>query len=317
MFNLILSSSQQLGESNFSEKPKGLQVIACIPAYNVEKTIAKTILLVQKYVDQIIVCDDGSQDMTGQIASELGAIVIKHPENMGYGAALATLFSAALRIEADFMVTIDGDGQHDPAQIPRLLEPLKDGKVDLVVGSRFRDKDDLDEVPGYRKFGLEMINGLTKKLSYDQLTDSQSGFRAYDRKAIKMLRPSEQGMGASTEILLKASKAGLVMEEISAKITYGDGSSTHNPITHGISVILSTVKQMSMRRPLFFYGLPGLISVSIALVFWVWTLQIFTETRAIVTNIALIALSATMVGLMLMMTAVILWVVLSAVREKT
>ncbi|MCJ7635644.1 glycosyltransferase family 2 protein [Candidatus Bathyarchaeota archaeon] len=295
---------------------KAFVAVVCIPAYNVEKTIGRTVLQAKKHVDRVIVCNDGSEDMTGEIAEGLGAIVLTHPKNMGYGAALATLFSASARMGADAMVTIDGDGQHDASQIPRLLEPLRNGDVDLVIGSRFQRAEDSEEVPGYRRMGLGVINGLAKKLSFDELTDSQSGFRAYNHEAIKLLRPSEEGMGASTEILLKAFKAGLALKEVPAKITYGDGSSNHNPLAHGLEVVLTTMKQLSMRRPLLFYGVPGALSLLVGLVFLVWTFQIYTIQRVVETNVALVGFGASMVGLVLMTTSVILWVVLSAVRER-
>ena len=295
---------------------KAFVAVACIPAYNVEKTIGRTVLQAMRYVDRVIVCNDGSEDMTGEIAEGLGAIVLAHPKNMGYGAALATLFSAVARMDVDAMVTIDGDGQHDASQIPKLLDSLRDGDADLVIGSRNLRAEDLEEVPSYRKRGLEVINGLAKKLSYGELTDSQSGFRAYDRKAIKLLQPSEQGMGASTEILLKAHKAGLALKEVPVKITYGHGSFDHNCLAHGLEVILTTVKQLSMRKPLLFYGVPGVFSLMVGLAFLVWTLQIYTVQRMVETNVALIGFAASMIGLVLMTTAVILWVVLSAIRER-
>jgi glycosyltransferase involved in cell wall biosynthesis len=298
------------------EKSERPLVVVGIPAFNEEKNIAKTVLNVKRYVDRVVVCDDGSSDMTGEIASRLGAIVVRHERNMGYGASIASLFFAADRMGADFLVTIDGDGQHDPSQISRLLDPIKQGDADLVIGSRFIQSDDLKAVPSYRKFGLGIINGLAKKLSYEKLTDSQSGFRAYDSAAIKLLRPAEQGMGASTEILLKAQKAGLSLKEVPITITYDADSSTQNPVSHGVDVVLSTIKQGSMRHPLIFYGLPGVASLLIGLFFWVWTFQNFALTRAVETNVALMAIGTTMVGLMLMTTAAILWVLISVVRER-
>ena len=120
----------------------------------------------------------------------------------------------------------------------------------------------------------------------------------------------------STEILLKAGENGLRIAEVPISISYGEESSTHNPVVHGFDVVLSTVKHMSMRRPLLFYGVPGFISLVTALFFWVWTFQIYAATKRVITNITLIALGTTMVGLMLMTTAMILWVIISVVREK-
>jgi len=123
-------------------------------------------------------------------------------------------------------------------------------------------------------------------------------------------------MGVSTEILLKVADNGLRVAEVPVRITYDENSSTHNPLVHGLDVVLSTVKHLSMRRPLLFYGVPGLLSMCIAAAFWAMTLGRFTATRTISTNVTLVALSATIVGLMLMTTAIILWVLIGVVRER-
>jgi glycosyltransferase involved in cell wall biosynthesis len=306
------SRSKKTAEGN--EVSKRAPIIACIPAYNEEKTIARVIVEVQKYVDKVIVCDDGSTDLTGEIARRLGAEVIRHERNMGYGAALATLFKAARELDASAMVVLDADLQHNPGDIPRLLSPIVKGEADIIIGSRFLKNE--DGVPKYRGLGIKLITKFARGVSYRDITDAQSGFRAYGRRSIQSITPSEQGMGASTEILLKAKEYGLRVIEVPVKVRYDvEKPSTHNPIIHALDVVLSTVKHLSMRRPLVFYGLPGFAALLIALFFWVWTLQIFTSTRQIVTNIALIALGATLVGLMLLTTGVILWVMITLVRE--
>ncbi|MEM2981364.1 MAG: glycosyltransferase family 2 protein [Thermoproteota archaeon] len=290
-------------------------IVACIPAFNEERTIAGVVIKAMRHVDKVIVCDDGSTDLTGEIAEKLGAEVVKHERNQGYGAALSTLFKKAREMNADILVMVDADGQHNPDDIPKLLTPIINGEADIVIGSRFIGKAK-EEIPGYRKAGIKVITGIAKTASYNNITDAQSGFRAYNRKAIERIRISETGMGASTEILIKAKEHGLRITEVPVKIKYSKGSSTQNPIFHGVDVILSTVKYMSIRRPLLFYGVPGFMSLLVAIFFWIWTLQIFAEKRQVVTNIALIAIATTIVGLMLLTTAVILWVLVSILREK-
>jgi glycosyltransferase involved in cell wall biosynthesis len=289
-------------------------IIACIPAYNEEKTIAKIVLKTKKYVDKVIVCDDGSTDMTAEIAEALGAKVIRHERNKGYGAALASLFMAAREENASAMIILDADLQHNPDDIPKLLSSIIKGEADIVIGSRFLDGK--GKLPKYRSLGIIGITKLINRVSYEDITDAQSGFRAYSKKAIYSITPSEQGMGASTEILLKAKNHALRIKEIPIEITYDvEKPSTQNPILHGLDVVLSTVKHLSIKRPLVFYGGPGMIALLVALFFWVWTLQIFASTRQVVTNITLIALGSTLVGLILLTTAVILWILISVVRE--
>jgi len=289
-------------------------VVACIPALNEEKNIGGVVVRALKCVDRVVVCDDGSSDLTGDIARGLGAIVVRHERNMGYGAALKSSFQEALRLGADIVVTLDGDGQHDPEEIPRLLERLRTGDVGMVIGSRFLVGGG-SNAPKWREAGIKMITGLTSNKELG-LTDAQSGFRAYKREALESLVLTEEGMGVSTEILLKAGENGLKVAEVPVNILYNEGSSTHNPVVHGVDVVLSTVKHLSMRRPLLFYGLPGLISMGIAAVFWAMTLRIYASIKAISTNITLIALSATFVGLILMTTGILLWVLVSVIREK-
>jgi len=291
-------------------------VIACIPAYNEESTIAKVILETMKYVDKIIVCNDGSTDMTGEIAEKLGALVITHERNLGYGAAISDLFKEARKINADIVVTLDADGQHDPNDIPRLIKPIIEGEADIVIGSRFLTRESREEVPNYRKIGIKAITEIVKKASFEEITDAQSGFRAYNKKTLELIQLVEQGMGVSTEMLLKAKSKGLRVREVPIIVKYGK-KPRRNPVIHWLDVTLSTIKFMSIRHPLIFYGIPGVIALLTALVFWIWTLQIFTTTRQIVTNIALIAIGATIVGLMLLTTAMILWVLVSLIKERS
>lgn len=294
-------------------------IVVCIPAFEEERSIAKVIVKALKHVDKVIVCDDGSRDMTGEIAERLGAEVITHKQNSGYGAALISLFERARKIDPDVMVTLDADNQHSPDDVLRLAELILREEADIVIGSRFLDgsEDAQKEVPRYRKMGIKAITKMASAASYREITDAQSGFRAYSRKAIQMIRPTEQGMGISTEILMKAKESGLKLKEVPVKIDYDvEKTSSHNPFSHGLDVMLSTVKHMSMRRPLLFYGVPGFMSLVIALVFWVWVLQIFAVTREVVTNITLVAIGATIVGLMLLTTAMLLWVLISILKNS-
>ncbi|MBA7660295.1 Undecaprenyl-phosphate 4-deoxy-4-formamido-L-arabinose transferase [subsurface metagenome] len=286
-------------------------VVACIPAFNEELSIGSVIVRTLKHVDQVIVCDDGSMDLTGDIAGKMGVTVIRHERNLGYGAAIASLFEEARRIGSYVMVTLDADGQHNPDEISSLVEPILAGEADVVIGSRFLREGDSDLIPGYRKIGLRMITGLASGGSNGTITDSQSGFRAYSRKALDKLSLTEMGMGVSTEILLKVADNGLRVAEVPVRITYDENSSTHNPLVHGLDVVLSTVKlqedQAVQRRPC-----PYCMSNA---ALWAVTFGTFTATRTISTNVTLVALGATIVGLMLMTTAIILWVIIGVIRE--
>jgi glycosyltransferase involved in cell wall biosynthesis len=288
-------------------------IVAVIPAFNEQNAIASVLLQTEKYVYSIIVVDDGSNDNTGEIASRLGATVIRNERNLGYGGALLKGFEYAKQCKSDIIVTLDADGQHNGDEIPVLLERIRKGDVDIVIGSRFLEGGG-SEASAWRRAGIQVITDMVADGGV-KVTDAQSGFRAYTRHALESLTPTE-GMGLSTEILLKAGEKGLRIAEVPIHVTYDEGSSTQSPVSHGLDLVLNTLKHLSIRRPLVFYGLPGFISTVIALSFLVWTLQIFADTRVISTNLVLIAVGASTVGLMLMTTSIILWVIVSVVREK-
>lgn len=292
-----------------------MNIIIGIPAYNEEKNIASVIAKLGKVASKIIVCDDGSDDLTGIIAEKMGAIVITHPKNLGYGAAIGTIFTKFKELDADILVTFDADGQHRIEDVAIVTKQIIDNKADIVIGSRFLD-DDKTEVPTYRKIGIKTITNLTNITSKIKITDSQSGFRAYHKRVIDEIIPSEHGMGVSTEILIKANKKGFKIKEVPIKILYGGKTSTHHPVSHGISVILSTMKFISIERPLTFYGIPGISFLMIGLFFIIWTLQIFGESRQIITNISLIGIGATIIGMILVMTAILLYSIVNVVREN-
>ena len=292
-----------------------MKITIGIPAYNEEKNIALIITKLKKITDSIIVCDDGSSDLTGEIARELGAIVISHPKNMGYGAAIRSLFLKATELDLDGLITMDADGQHRIEDVNSVFKPINDEVADIVIGSRFLDKKS-EEMPNYRKVGIKIITKVTNLSIKEKLTDSQSGFRAYSKKALQKVIPSDVGMGVSTEILIKASNLELKVAEVPIKVHYDVDTSTHNPVSHGTSVILSTIKFTSIHNPLKFYGIPGIIFLIIGLGFIAWTIQIYAVSQQIITNVSLIGIGCIVLGAVLLMTAVILFSVVTVVGEK-
>ena len=290
-------------------------IVIGLPAYNEEKNIAQIILKLQKVSDKIIVCNDGSTDLTGEIAEKMGVVIINHPRNLGYGASIRSIFHKAEELDSDVLVTFDADGQHRVEDIEVVLEPILKNDADIVIGSRFLDKHNID-VPSYRKLGIKAITDIANTSLDMKLTDSQSGFRAYNKKVLKEIIPSEYGMGVSTEILIKANKGGFKIKEVPIRILYPGDSSTHHPVAHGMSVILSTMKFISIEHPLKFYGIPGIVFLITGLFFVIWTIQVFTETRQIITNISLIGIGTIIFGTMLTMTSIMLYSLVNVVRER-
>ena len=293
------------------DEPRPL-IVAAIPAFNVEKTIARLVLEAQKFVDVVLVCDDGSEDMTAEIAERLGADVIRHEKNLGYGAAIKTLFMMARELNADVLVTLDGDGQHDPREIPRLIEPVLENKADIVLGSRFLgDKEKDTEVPRYRGWGIKLISKLAGAASNHKFNDAQCGFRVYGRKALSGLGLVENGMGVSVEVLMKAQKNSLTVVEVPAEVKYKEleRSSTQNALGHGASVLMSILRLVVDEKPLMLLGLPGIIFLFAGMAFGIWMLRIFAEEQQIMTNIALASMAFVLIGMFTLFTAITLYAI--------
>ena len=290
-------------------------IIAGIPAYNEEKTIAKVILLAQKHVDAVVVCDDGSQDLTAEIAQKLGAIVIKHEKNLGYGAAIQTLFEKARALNADLLLTVDADEQHDAEEIPKLIQPILENKADIVIGSRFLQRN--SGMPFYRRFGIKVLTKMTNSSRQKgAVTDAQCGFRAYNRKAIESLVLYENGMGVSAEVLLEARAQGLVVAEVPVEVRYkGLETSTYNPLKHGLDVVSSIIRLVVEERPLIYLGIPGALFLCIGAFFGLWTLQIFATKGHVVTNIALASLAFGLVGIFAVFTSITLYAILRLTQK--
>ena len=291
-----------------------LKITIGIPAYNEEKNIASIIIKLKKITDSIIVCDDGSSDMTSDISKNLGAIVITHKKNMGYGVAINSIFQKAKELNIDLLVTFDADGQHRVEDIEKVVEPIKNNTADLVIGSRFLDKK--SNVPNYRKIGIKVITKITNASIKKKLTDSQSGFRAYNKQVLSQISPSDIGMGISTEILIKSSSKGLRIMEVPVTILYSGDTSTHNPVSHGTSVLLSTIKFTSIEHPLKFYGIPSVIFLIIGGVFTTLAIQYYIDVGRLNSNLTLIGGGTVLIGIIFLICAILLYSLVSVVREK-
>ena len=292
-----------------------MKVIVGIPAFNEEKNIASIITKLMNITDTIIVCNDGSSDLTSEIAEKMGAVTINHKKNLGYGGAIRSIFLKAKELDGDILVTFDADGQHRIEDIEKVIKPIINQEADLVIGSRFLDSSE-KEVPQYRKVGIKVITKITNASIKEQLTDSQSGFRAYSRKIVNELNPSELGMGISTEILIKASSKNFKITEVPIKILYSGDTSTHNPISHGSSVILSTIKYTSIEHPLKFYGIPSVIFFIIGLSFTYLSAQYYAEIGRLNTNLTIVAAGTVLIAVVLLITSILLYSLVSVVRER-
>jgi glycosyltransferase involved in cell wall biosynthesis len=289
-------------------------ILAAIPAFNEERTIAKIVARAMKHVDRVIVVDDGSMDDTALIAESLGAYVVRHHENKGYGAAIRSCFSAARDLSADILVTLDGDGQHDPEQIQKLIEPIVSGESDVVVGSRFHGSQ--DEIPRYRIAGMRMLNQATNRIARQKIDDTQSGFRAYSKRAIDSIRVYESGMGATSEIDVRSGDAGLRVVEVPISVAYGGlDSSSQNPLMHGLEIVSTILRIAGEKHPVLLFGVPGLLAIVAGLGGWFWTVQRYAEVQQLPLGTALVSTILLITGIVAVNTAIILYTIANVSRR--
>lgn len=288
-------------------------IVVGIPAYNEERTIAAVVLKARRHADVVLVVDDGSQDETGQIANALGATVLKHNQRLGKGAGLRDCFRWARENNANILVTIDGDGQHDPSDIPRLVDALKAKGSDVVVGTRLEKPNGMSR---HRWWGQRMLNRFSNVKSDGKAVDAQSGFRAYSRRAIETLVACEFGMGVDSEILMRAKDAGQSIVEVPIGVRYENvRSSSHNPVMHALDVAFSIVKFASIRHPLLFFGGFAAIEFLISIEFGYLTLNYYQTYGRVVTNLALICIATGALAFLSLFTGIILFTIITVIRE--
>jgi hypothetical protein len=210
---------------------------------------------------------------------------------------------------------MDADGQHRIDDLKKILKPVLSDSVDISIGSRFLENN-VKNVPSYRKIGIQILTKLTNVSLNDSVTDSQSGFRAYAKNAITQITPTESGMGISNEILLKASNLNLRIGEVPIVVLYDGDTSTHNPVSHGTSVFISTLKFIAIEHPLQFFVFPGMVILLIGLSFVLWALHIFSNSGVLITNISLIGVSCLIFGVVLMVNGINLFSIIHLIREK-
>jgi glycosyltransferase involved in cell wall biosynthesis len=297
------------------EPPESVcEVLVAIPAYNEEHTIGEVVRRAGDHADQVLVVDDGSDDDTAARAATAGAIVIEHGRNRGYGAGLKTAFEAAQRYGARHLVVLDGDGQHDPADIPRLVKAQERTGASLVIGSRFVDGA-TSNARLYRRFGLRIINALTN-LSMgvvradSRVSDTQSGFRAYDREAIATLAEDPSigdWMDASTDILYHAHHYDYVIEEVPIAVRYDvENASSQAPFSHGVVLVRNILKTIERERPLTALALPGFSLTFCGFGFGYWALTNYIQSGTVPVGLALTSAFLALIGILACFTAIVL-----------
>ena len=278
-------------------------VVVCIPAFNEEAGIAKVVLTAKRYSAQTIVCDDGSNDMTGEIAHALGAIVIRHQTNMGKGEALKSLFEEARSLNPKVVVTVDADGQHDATEISALVRPILEGRADLVIGARPMDSE---VMPRTRILGNKILDSMVSRRTGRKAKDSQSGFRAYSLRALDAVQSRSRGMSVEAQTLIDASEAGLRMETVPISTTYENIRRKRSITSQFAEVFDYIVTESVSRSPVKYLGIPGLVSLALGVVVGLGVVQTFTRTQQLALGTALISAILIVVGTVAIATSIII-----------
>jgi len=278
-------------------------ITAIIPAFDEEISIGTMVLKTKKYTDHVIVIDDGSTDDTAEIARLAGADVISHPKNMGKGQALKTGFNLAKQNGTKIIVTIDADGQHNPAEIPMVIEPILSKRADMVIGSRYLNGNN---IPFYRRIGQKVLDIATNIDSKTDVTDTQSGFRAFDIDTVPIFKFKQNGFSIESEMLTDIANAGLKVEEVDISVRYDVDCSTENPIIHGTKVLVNILKDMEFNRPLYYFTIPGMIIGTIGLGLGLGFLQDFYLGKSLQFIPTLLMMLLALVGIFLSFTGIIL-----------
>jgi len=194
--------------------------IALIPAYNEAARVAKVVAVAHRHVDEVVVVDDGSTDETVTAAEKAGAKVLRHQQNRGKGAAIATALDYFGRSDAELAVLLDADGQHDPSEIDKFVNAAETDRIDVVVGSRMGD---VRRMPRVRLWTNQFTSWVTSRLAGQRIPDSQCGFRLLRRTVLKDLRPSTARFETETEMLIQASRAGHKIISVPIRTIYEPG----------------------------------------------------------------------------------------------
>lgn len=277
--------------------------VALIPAFNESRFIGSVVLEARRYVDKVIVVDDGSTDSTALIAQSAGAEVIQLPENRGKAAAVQAGLEYLATLESKVVILLDGDGQHNPTEIGRLAQPIETDSADFVIGTRFnRIKNN---IPKWRQVGQHTLTWITNVSSGVALTDSQSGFRAFSSDILPLLTFQTSGFSLESEMQFIINQHNLRVGEVSISVVYAEPAK-RNPFTHGLQVLNGILRLIGTHRPLLFFAVPGCLLLLLAVLMGGWVVHIYRQTITLAIGYALVCVLLATIGTTCISTGLIL-----------
>jgi glycosyltransferase involved in cell wall biosynthesis len=293
-----------------------MTITAILPAFNEEVSIGSMVLHAKQHADHVVVIDDGSKDRTSEVAQLAGAEVIRHPKNLGKGMALKTGFEHVAKNGCKIIITMDSDGQHDPEDIHKLVEPILKGEADIVNGSRYINGTDKN-TPIYRRIGQNILDNVTNLNAGLHITDTQSGFRAFAKHTLPIFKFRSNGLAIESEMLMDAANAGFRIKEVNIGVRYDVDCSSENPVKHGLKVLANVINDMELNRPLYYFTLPGAIFGIIGLAMGLSFLQNFYNGGSLNYGPTLLMILLTLIGTFMVFTGIILHTVSKLINENT
>ena len=292
----------------FDDRPASdaRNVLVAVPALNEERFIGSVVHGVLLEGFRCLVIDDGSSDRTAAIASAAGAIVKRHDRNLGKAAALNSAFEYARRKGVLVLVAMDGDAQHDPQQIKELLRPIRAGQADIALGSRFLEPE-ASELPRVRRLGVKAFTATANVLSGVLLTDSLSGFRAFNRSAIEAMRFKSDRFSVEFEMQFMARNGGLRQVEVPINTSYTDPPK-RNSVGYALKLVDGLVRLVGRYRPLLFFGVPGLASLVVGIVIGTLVIDTYQRSQELAVGLTLAAVLLVILGAIAAFAAVLLHV---------
>lgn len=287
---------------NYLEAAAPLVAVA-IPSYNEARFIGSVVIKALRHAELVLVVDDGSPDQTSSVATAAGALVIRHAANKGKAAGINTAFQWAAELGVAVLVLIDGDGQHDPDEIPALVAPVLRGEADMVIGTRFSAVH--SSIPRYRQVGQRALTTITNLGSGLPVSDSQSGFRAFSRCALQQMRFQSRRFAVESEMQFVAESQGLRVTEVPITTDYTEPAK-RNPVRHGAAVVQSLVKMLERRRPLLAFGFLGVMLILVGVLLGLHVTSIYVAHQMLAVGYSLMTVILVIVGIVTTFVGIIL-----------